>query len=194
LRKTPHASEQGREDARQAREAWIQAQPFLEATPLEFIGETGMTARMTRRYGRSLKGKRCVASALRGHRKTNAFIAASGNDALPASLIIGWKGIQGLRGTVPAAWRDRHRRQPFLPQDCRHRGSDEAAGATLFYLPPYSPVLNPIEKVFSKRKTLLRGLAPRTKDSLWDNLGALLNPFSPQKCKNHFASCEYVIA
>jgi transposase len=70
--------------------------------------------------------------------------------------------------------------------------ASEAASATLLYLPPYSPVLNPIGKVFSKRKAILRGLAPRTKDSLWDNVGALLKPFSPQKCKNYFTSCRYV--
>jgi transposase len=69
----------------------------------------------------------------------------------------------------------------------------EAVGATLLYLPPYSPNLNPIEKVFSKLKTLLRGLAPRTKALLWANVGSLLDTFSPQECKNYFTSCGYVI-
>jgi transposase len=53
----------------------------------------------------------------------------------------------------------------------------QAVGAMLLYLPAYSPDLNLIEKVFSKLKSRLRGLAPRTKNSLWKNLGLLLNAF-----------------
>ena len=66
-----------------------------------------------------------------------------------------------------------------------HKGADvrkaiEAAGATLLYLPPYSPDFNPIENAFSKLKALLRKAAERTVDALWDRIGALLDEFSPQ--------------
>lgn len=68
----------------------------------------------------------------------------------------------------------------------------EAVGATLYYLPAYSPDFNPIEKLFSKLKTLLRKAAVRTVDALWAKLGELLDAFSAQECSNYFASCGYV--
>jgi transposase len=71
------------------------------------------------------------------------------------------------------------------------REAIEAAGATLRYLPPYSPDLNPIEKMFAKLKALLRKAAKRTVDSLWDEIGRLLSAFSPAECQNYFASSGY---
>nr|WP_074710702.1 transposase [Nitrosomonas eutropha] len=67
------------------------------------------------------------------------------------------------------------------------RAAIEAAGATLLYLPPYSPDLNPIEKMFSKRKA-----AKRTMDALWAQIGKVLDLFTPEECANYFASCGYV--
>jgi len=66
------------------------------------------------------------------------------------------------------------------------------AGATLLYLPPYSPDLNTIEKLFSKLKALLRKAATRTVEALWDEIGELLKTLSPQECANYFSSCGYV--
>ncbi len=67
----------------------------------------------------------------------------------------------------------------------------EATGATLRYLPPYSPDLNPIEQLFAKLKALLRKAAKRTVESLWTEIGALLNEFSPAECQNYFAASGY---
>jgi transposase len=72
------------------------------------------------------------------------------------------------------------------------RQAVQAAGATLLYLPPYSPDLNPIEKLFSKLKALLRKAATRTVESLWAEIGALLQILSPNECANYFSSCGYV--
>jgi transposase len=68
----------------------------------------------------------------------------------------------------------------------------EAVGAKILYLPHYSPDFNPIEKVFSKLKTLLRRTAKRTVDSPWSEIGNLLDSFSTQECQNYFTSCGYV--
>ncbi|MDB5972350.1 MAG: hypothetical protein JWQ90_4800 [Hydrocarboniphaga sp.] len=72
------------------------------------------------------------------------------------------------------------------------REAIEAVGAHVRYLPPYSPDLNPIEKLFAKLKALLRKAAMRTVDALWNHIGALLDSFSPQECANYFASSGYV--
>jgi transposase len=60
------------------------------------------------------------------------------------------------------------------------------------YLPPYSPDLNPIEKFFSRLKALLRKAAKRSLDTLWTEIGELLNALSPNECANYFASSGYV--
>ena len=67
----------------------------------------------------------------------------------------------------------------------------EDAGATLLYLPPYSPDFNPIENAFAKLKTLLRKAAERTREGLWNTIGRLLDLFTPQECKNYFKAAGY---
>ena len=59
-----------------------------------------------------------------------------------------------------------------------------AVGASILYLPAYSPDLNPIEQLFAKLKALLRKAAARTQDALWATIGALLDAFTPDECQN----------
>ena len=66
-----------------------------------------------------------------------------------------------------------------------------AAGASILYLPPYSPDLNPIEQVFAKLKTLLRKTAARTRDALWNAIGQLLDLFPPAECANYLRNSGY---
>ena len=66
------------------------------------------------------------------------------------------------------------------------RQAIEAAGATLRYLPPYSPDFNPIEMAFAKLKALLRKAAMRTTPLLWDKIGELIDLFSHNECRNFF--------
>jgi transposase len=67
----------------------------------------------------------------------------------------------------------------------------EARGATSFYLPPYSPDLNPIEQLFSKLKALLRKAAARTIDKLWEVVGLCLAHFSPRECAAYLTNSGY---
>jgi transposase len=67
----------------------------------------------------------------------------------------------------------------------------EAAGATLLYLPPYSPDFNPIEMAFSKLKALLRKAAERTVEGLWGAIGNLIDLITPQEAANFFAAAGY---
>ena len=67
----------------------------------------------------------------------------------------------------------------------------EAAGASLFYLPPYSPDFNPIENAFAKLKALLRKAAERTVEGLWTAIGELIDLFTPKECRNFFAAPGY---
>lgn len=71
------------------------------------------------------------------------------------------------------------------------RKAIRAAGAKLFFLPPYSPDLNPIEQVFAKLKHLLRKAQERTVNALWRSIGSLLDAFSPNECARYLANAGY---
>jgi transposase len=66
-----------------------------------------------------------------------------------------------------------------------------AAGAKLFFLPKYSPDLNPIEQVFAKLKHLLRKAAARTVEAVCAAIGEVLAAFTPQECANYFRNSGY---
>lgn len=68
----------------------------------------------------------------------------------------------------------------------------EAQGATIKYLPPYSPDLNPIENVFAKLKALLRKAAERSYEKLWQAVGQLMDQFPADECFNFFKHAGYV--
>ena len=71
------------------------------------------------------------------------------------------------------------------------RQAIRAAGAKLFYLPAYSPDLNPIEQVIAKLKHLLRKAAERTREAVWRRIGSLLDQFTPQECENYIRNSGY---
>lgn len=71
------------------------------------------------------------------------------------------------------------------------REAIEKAGATLLFLPPYSPDFNPIEMAFSKLKALLRKTAARTVDELWSAVAACTQAFKPDECFNYFQAAGY---
>ena len=71
------------------------------------------------------------------------------------------------------------------------RTAIEAAGATLLFLPPYSPDFNPIEQAFAKIKALLRKAAARTVEALDTAITAALEAFSHEECANYFANSGY---
>lgn len=71
------------------------------------------------------------------------------------------------------------------------RAAIEAVGASLLYLPPYSPDFNPIENAFAKLKAMLRKAAARTIDGLWSAIGGIIDTFNPTECANYFSAAGY---
>jgi transposase len=71
------------------------------------------------------------------------------------------------------------------------RHAIRTAGARLFFLPAYSPDLNPIEQVIAKLKHLLRKAAERSKEAVWRRIGLLLEQFSPRECENYIRNAGY---
>jgi transposase len=154
---------------------------------------------MARRYGRADKGGRVVAAVPYGHWKTSTFLAALRHDAIAAPCVLDG----AVNGHSFRAWIEQVLAPTLAPGDVvimdnlsSHkvegvRRAIEARGASLRYLPPYSPDLNPIEQAFAKLKAHLRQAAARTRDSLWDTIGRALDTFTPTECRNYLADAGY---
>lgn len=154
---------------------------------------------MTRLRGRAPRGQRLVAPLPHGHWKTSTFVAGLRTRGLTAPLI--YDGA--MNGEVFLAYVEQILGPTLSPGDIvildnlsSHkvagvREAIERCGATLIYLPPYSPDLNPIEQAFAKLKALLRKLAARTLARLWDAIGDLLHRFTPRECANYLANAGY---
>jgi transposase len=155
---------------------------------------------MTRRYGRSKRGKRLVASVPYGHWKTTTFIGALRADGLTAPAVLDG----AINGESFLAYVQQILVPTLKPGDIvildnlsSHKVEGvceaiEAAGAELRYLPPYSPDLNPIEQMFAKLKALLRKVAARSVEALWTAIADLLGTFKPHECRNYLRHSGYV--
>lgn len=166
---------------------------------LVFIDETWAKTNMARTRGRAPCGERLVAKVPHGHWKTTTFIAALRDDGLTAPLVVDG----AIDGRIFLAYVQQILAPTLAAGDvvvmdnlAAHkiagvRDAIEKVNATVVYLPPYSPDLNPIELAFAKLKSLLRTAANRTVEALWNYLGAVLDHFSPTECANYFRHCGY---
>ena len=164
-----------------------------------FIDETGASTKMARLHGRAPRGQRLRASVPHGHWKTTTFVGALRLSGMTAPMV--------LDGPMDGAWFLAYVEQVLIPTLTpgdvvildnlpAHKGAVvrvaiEAAGASLLFLPPYSPDFNPIENAFSKLKALLRKAAARTVDQLWSAIANAIDAYTPQECANYFTAAGY---
>jgi transposase len=154
---------------------------------------------LLRTYGRSDCGARCVDAAPQGHWKVMTAVAAVRLDGLVAPFTIdaamdGEIFITYVEQVLLPTLRSgdvvvmdnlsAHKR----PQVARRI---EQAGATLLYLPPYSPDFNPIEMIWSKVKRLLRSIAARTIDLLHDAFARAFAAVTSSDIAGCFRHCGY---
>ena len=164
-----------------------------------FVDETGAKTDMTSRYGWGPKSGRVVEPVPRGHWKTTTLLHAIDLAGTRAAMITDGPANAAVFETfVDWLLAPKLRRGDVvvldnLPSHKSAKAAEriERAGASVRYLPPYSPDLNPIEKVFSKVKSFLRFAAARTKDALWDAIAFALDTVTPDDCRNVFRSCGY---
>ena len=198
-KKSGHAIEQGRPDVLRQRRAWFDYQLDLEPERLIFIDETWTGTNMARSHGRCARGERLRIGFPHGHRKTTTLVAGLRMTGMIAPMVLG--------GPINGDWFEAYVAQVLVPvlkpgdvvimdnlsshKRVAVRERIEAAGATLRFLPPYSPDFNPIEKAFSRLKAMLRKASERTVARLWDLIGKLVDICQPDECANHFSSCGY---
>lgn len=164
-----------------------------------FIDETWAKTNMSRTYGRSQRGSRLAERVPYGRWQTTTFLGALRSTGFVAPLCVDG----AINRELFQAWVQQHLVKVLRPGDVvvmdnlsSHKGAGitaaiEAVGATVRYLPPYSPDLNPIELAFSKFKKLLRDGAARTVDKLWQLCGSVLDLFTESECRNYFQHCGY---
>jgi transposase len=164
-----------------------------------FLDETGVTNNLLRRYGRALRGVRVHDHTPCGRWQTSTFLAALRVTGLTAPGVFDG----AIDGASFLAYVEQILVPTLHPGDsviADNLGAHKVAGvraaiaradATLWYLPPYSPDLNPIELCFAKLKAIVRTARCRSIETLWPLLGASLTRFSADECRNYFRHCGY---
>lgn len=171
----------------------------LDARKLVFIDESGFDTKMTRLRGRSARGEPCIGAAPHGHWNNNTFIAGLRLDRIDAPMLISGP----MNGDIFARWVE----QALVPtletgdivicdnlnvhKNAAARKAIEDRGASLRFLPAYSPDLNPIEMLFAKMKALVRSAAARCFDTLCAAIGKALDAVTPAECSNYLRHAGY---
>lgn len=154
---------------------------------------------MARLYGRAPRGERCRAPVPHGHWKTTTFVGGLTRDGVAAPMTL--DGV--MTGAAFLAYADQVLVPTLKPSDVvvmdnlpAHkpvaiREAIEATGASMQFLPPYSPDFNPIEMAFSKIKAALKKTAARTLHGLWDAIRDAVDAVTPTDARGFFTACRY---
>jgi transposase len=198
-KKTLFAIEQARADIARRRKRWRSWQAHLDPRRLVFIDETWIKTNMAPLRGWGRKGDRLRAYAPQGHWRTLTFVGALRCDGLTAPCVFDGP----INGECFRAYVQQQLVPSLKPGDivvmdnlASHKAAVlrqiiRAAGARLWYLPPYSPDLNPIEQAFAKIKHWMRTAQKRTIDDVWRHVGSLVGAIGSRECNNYFANAGY---
>ena len=193
------AGERDRPDVARRRAQWIKYQDRIDASRLVFIDETWTKTNMAPLRGWAPRGRRLIAKVPHRQWQTTTFLAALRHDRIEAPWLLEGP-IDGESFTI---YVEKVLLPTLRPGDIviidnlgSHRGKIirqliRSVGAKLFFLPKYSPDLNPIEQVFAKLKHLLRKAAARTVETVSAAIGQLLGAFTSNECANYFKNSGY---
>lgn len=195
------AAEQLREDIVERRRNFMLARLFAEPGRFVFLDESGAKTNMTRLYGRSAVGVRCVDHTPSGHWKTMTMLSAIREEGVieDATVVVS----SAMNGALFLDYVERDLVPAFRPGEIvvmdnlashKVKGVREAiedAGCDLWYLPAYSPDLNPIEKLWSKVKSWLRRVSAATVEVFYEAIADALRAVGPEECANYFKACGY---
>lgn len=171
----------------------------LDPARLVFIDETWAKTNMTRTRGRCPSGERLVAAVPHGHWRTTTLVAALDRRGMRCSMTLDGP----VNRDAFEAFVARVLVPTLVPGDVvvmdnlsSHKGPRVrelvgAAGATVLYLPPYSPDLNPIGMAFAKLKQLLRSAGHRTMEALWNDVQRMLDLITPDDASAFFKHAGY---
>jgi len=206
FKKSLRAAEQDRPDVAAARRTLQRRQTKFDSKRLVFIDETSVSTTITRLYGRAPQGERLVQKVLHGNWRTVTFIAALRHNRITAPFVLeGAMNGETFKTYVEQFLAPTLKKGDivFMDNASVHMvdGVEEAIesrGAIPFYLPAYSPDLNPIEQLFAKLKSMLRKIAAYslkqaayTVDSLCAAIASSLTKISRSECAAYLANSGY---
>src|SRR5690348_5662728 len=173
--------------------------PFCERPGVKLPRPThpSVNTNMTRTYGRGLEGERVIGRVPFAAWKTLTFVAALRCEGMTAPIKGAMNGEAFLAYVEQCLVPTLERGDIVIMDNVPSHNVDgvqaaiEAAGATLRYLPPYSPDLNPIEAAYSACKAFLRKCAERTEQALAHRIGQFVRRLQPEACTNFFAHAGY---
>jgi transposase len=187
-KKSLHATERDTEANRQRREVFVEQLRAIAPERLVFLDESGVSMQMTKRYGRARRGRRIAEATPEGNWKILTILGAMSVDGMIATMTV----EAATDAEIFLAYLEHvlcPQLQPgqivIMDNLSSHKVAGvreriEAAGASLLYLPPYSPDLNPIEKAWAKLKQQLRAAKARTAAALDRAITELLPTIRPQ--------------
>ena len=166
---------------------------------LVFIDESGAKTNMTRLYGRAKEGARATDDAPSGHWCTTTMISSMRLDGSTACMVVDGATTKDIfKAYLEQILLPTLKAGDIIVLDnlSAHKNKEirdliESVGAELWFLPPYSPDLNPIEKMWSKIKAILRTLKARTEESLINAIAQSLEAITANDAKGWFKSCGY---
>jgi len=188
-----------RPDIKVARTRWKNSVDAVEHHRLLFIDESGAKTNMTRLYGRAPRGKRAYDHVPNGRWQTTTMIAAVGCKGPQAAWVLDGP----MDGMAFGVWAEQILAPTLTPNDIvvmdnlsvhkttKAREAIESMGAQIWYLPAYSPDLNPIEKMWSKIKAHLRKAKARNPELLCQAIGDAIAQVTITDVRNWFASSGY---
>jgi transposase len=195
------AREQRRPDVVCKRKNFAIARRFVDPKNFVFLDESGAKTNMTRLYGRARVGERCNFFGAHGHWKTTTMISALRSDRIIQEATVLFDGP--MNSVTFLGYIEQCLAPTLEPGDVvvmdnlgAHKvsGVEEAidrVGASVWWLPPYSPDLNPIEKLWSKVKSRLRRAGADTLDGLCHAAGDAFRAVTASECAKYFRSCGY---
>ena len=195
------AAERLRPDIVERRRNFAITRRFVDPARFVCLDESGAQSNMTRLYGRAPVGERCNDHKPHGHWKTTTLLGAIRLEGVVESATVIYDGP--INRPTFEGYVEQYLTPSLRPGDVvvmdnlsAHKSDAvveriESVDATVWYLPAYSPDLNPIEKLWSKVKTWLRRVAARTFDAIARALVDVLRTVDPTECANDFRSCGY---
>ena len=198
-KKVFRADERARPDVQRKRRRFQQKVATLDPDRLLFVDEMGATTALARLYGRAPQGER-VYGSVPGSWKTQTLISGMRLDGVVAPFT-----FPGATDTAAfQTYAEKVLGPELRPGDVviwdnlkPHKNAEvikavKEAGGCVVPLPPWSPDLTPIEKMFSKLKQSLRSAAARTTEGLTEAIGSGLRGVSTQDIQGWFGSCGLV--
>jgi transposase len=194
-KKSLGASERNEEE----RSAWRDEVKEIDPARLVFVDECGTNITLTRLYARAPRGERAFGKAPRNWDKNVTLIAALSTEGIAQAM-----SVEGATDSAAFEAYIKHFLLPTLKEgqvvvmdnlqahkSKKVRTLIESVGASVLFLPPYSPDFSPIEEAFSKIKAILRSIEARTQETLVEAIGQALDVVSRRDALGWFSHCGY---